>query len=86
MVRESGIYAEDVKLCLNPTGIGTDIDNKVDVSTFEFKIILINQLKGIYYLFIIFILLSVLILFIEILLYSVSQIILVMCCSKCLAV
>ena len=50
MIRESGIYEEEIKIVLNPKRIGPDYGDKTEVKTVDFQEIFLGQLHGIVFL------------------------------------
>ena len=50
MMRESGIYEEEIKIVLNPKRIGPDYGDRADVKTVDFQDIVLGQLHGIGFL------------------------------------
>ena len=65
MLRESGISDEMEKIGINPTRIGPDFGQTQPISEYNFESLIVSQMKGIFYFYIIFNLLSLLSFLIE---------------------
>ena len=53
MLRESGISDEMEKIGINPTRIGPDVGQTQTMSDYNFESLIVSQVKGIFYLYII---------------------------------
>ena len=53
MLRESGISDEMEKIGINPTRIGPDVGQTQTMSDYNFEPLIVSQMKGIFYLFMI---------------------------------
>ena len=59
-MRENGIYPELQRIGLNPLRIGPDVGDKQKEVSHEFEVLVISQFKGIFVLYLIFNLISIL--------------------------
>ena len=64
-MRENGIYSELQRIALNPLRIGPDVREKQRIISHECEVLVISQLKGIFFLYLIFTLISILMFVIE---------------------
>ena len=64
-MRENGIYSELQRVGLNPLRIGPDVGEKQRIISHECEVLVISQFKGIFFLYLIFTLISILMFIIE---------------------
>ena len=65
MLRESGIYDRLVKVDLNPSRVGPDVGQTQLASTHEFETLIVEQMKGLFILYLIFYSISLFVFIIE---------------------
>ena len=65
MLRESGISDEMAKIGINPTRIGPDFGQTQTIVDYNFELLILMKMKGIFYCFIIFNIFSSLIFIME---------------------
>ena len=65
MLRESGIYDRLVKVDLNPSRVGPDVGQTQPTSTHEFETLIVEQMKGLFILYLIFYSISLFVFIIE---------------------